>query len=215
MADAAASSSSSGATGSSGAAGSSSADQAAPSKPRPGMPARPRLPSWVGKMPRNAFDEGVCKRRVEWSYQHGASTAPPPAAPLPSRSSCPECVPACVATTAPHVIFLREAMKTLGCPRVYDNNQNTLCVSCPMALGGGYHPPSQQVRLSLLPPPCLPSSCAALCDFLHAPSTGARVARPIALTTVTLVHADPAMPEPHQGGRGDDEDPDARDDPRV
>eukprot|EP01043_Picozoa_sp_COSAG02_P046310 COSAG02_NODE_4320_length_5508_cov_5.227769_2_plen_166_part_00 len=34
-------------------------------------PSKPRLPSWVNKMPRNAFDEGVCKRRVEWSYKHG------------------------------------------------------------------------------------------------------------------------------------------------
>ena len=37
---------------------------------------KPRLPSWVYKMPRNAYDEGVCKRRVEWSYTHG-KTMPP------------------------------------------------------------------------------------------------------------------------------------------
>ena len=49
--------------------------------------------------------------------------------------------------TAPHVIFLRTAMKRLGCPRVYDVGLNTHCVSCPQMIGGGYHPPSQQILL--------------------------------------------------------------------
>lgn len=42
-------------------------------------PSKPRLPSWVYKMPRNAFDESVCKRRVEWSYTHGERLPCPPA----------------------------------------------------------------------------------------------------------------------------------------
>lgn len=43
-------------------------------------------------------------------------------------------------------MFLREAMKKLGCP-TFDNGVNTHCVSCPMAMGGGYHPPSKQILL--------------------------------------------------------------------
>ena len=109
---------------------------------------KPRLPSWVYKMPRNAYDEGVCRRRVEWSYTHGKTMPPSHFWRRPSAQCRADIQTVLRTTSAPHVIFLREAMKKLGCPRVYDNNQNTLCVSCPMALGGGYHPPSKQVRKS-------------------------------------------------------------------
>jgi hypothetical protein len=50
---------------------------------------------------------------------------------------------------APHVAFLRAAMKHIGCPREYDVN-NVHCVSCPQQIGGGYHPPSQQVHAAWL-----------------------------------------------------------------
>lgn len=48
---------------------------------------------------------------------------------------------------APHVAFLRAAMKQMGCPKPYNVGENVHCVSCPGQMGGGYHPPSQAILL--------------------------------------------------------------------
>jgi hypothetical protein len=70
--------------------------------------------------------------------------------------------------TAPHVEFLRAAIRQLGCPKSYDVGENVHCVSCPLQMGGGYHPPSKQVRM-ICAPVAMPSRVLPLSSVYARP----------------------------------------------